>query len=237
MEVQQLELDLWQSLEAASRFPETADLRSLCDALEQTLCDQSLAEQLNMAGDVLVQFSEVYAAKADLLISRWEHRYNPAEPVVDLEDCVDLFVQSLSLNVTELFEEPEPVQYPANRKKKSSSQEDSSIVGEVDKDTLLNWIDQKVAEQPLNEAQMANQIIDLAHGENVEEWSRAIANYFSTYITQQPCESHITISLPELCKGMQKSFVEIWLGLLLGNGTYQVYQTSEDFYDRTGIEI
>ncbi len=30
MEVQQLELDLWQSLETASRFPETADLRSLC---------------------------------------------------------------------------------------------------------------------------------------------------------------------------------------------------------------
>ncbi len=70
MEVQQLELDLWQSLETASRFPETADLRSLCDALEQTLFDQSLAEQLAVAGDVLVQLSEVYAARADLLIFR-----------------------------------------------------------------------------------------------------------------------------------------------------------------------
>jgi len=69
MEVQQLELDLWQSLEKASRFPETADLRSLCDALEQTLSDQSLAEQLTVAGDVLVQLSEVHAARANLLIS------------------------------------------------------------------------------------------------------------------------------------------------------------------------
>jgi hypothetical protein len=57
MEIQQLELDLWQSLEAASRFPETADLQSLCDALEQTLSNQSLAEQMTVAGDVLVQLS------------------------------------------------------------------------------------------------------------------------------------------------------------------------------------
>jgi hypothetical protein len=49
MEIQQLELDLWQSFEAASQFPETANLRSLCDALEQTLSDQSLAEQLTVA--------------------------------------------------------------------------------------------------------------------------------------------------------------------------------------------
>jgi hypothetical protein len=226
MEVQQLELDLWQSLEAASRFPETADLRSLCNALEQTLCDQSLAEQLNMAGDVLVQFSEVYAAKANLLISRWERRYNPAEPVVDLEDCVDLFVQSLSLDVAELFEEPEPVQYPANRKKKSFSQEDSSIVGEVDKDTLLNWVDQMVAEQPLNEAQMTDQIIDLAHGENVEEWSRAIAQYLQHFGSK--------ILLPDLQQALEMPMVELWLGLLMGG--YSLSQQGE-FYDARTLWI
>jgi hypothetical protein len=175
MEIQQLELDLWQSLEAASRFPETADLRSLCDALEQTLLDQSLAKQLAIAGNVLVQLSEVHAARADLLISRWERRHNPTEPVVNLEECVELFVQSLSLDVTDLFEEPESVQYPTNRKKKSSTQIDGSVVGEVDKKALLNWVDQMAAEQPLDEAQMAEQIRDLAQGENVEEWSRAIA--------------------------------------------------------------
>ena len=90
MEVQQLEFDLWQSLETASRFPETGDLRSLCDALEQTLCDQSLAEQLTVAGDMLVQISKVHAARASLLILGWERRHNPAEPVIDLNNCVDL---------------------------------------------------------------------------------------------------------------------------------------------------
>jgi hypothetical protein len=226
MGVHQLELDLWQSLETASRFPETADLRSLCNALKQTLSDQSLAEQLAVAGDVLVQLSEVYAARADLLISRWERRHNPTEPVVNLEKCVDLFVQSLSLDVTDLFEEPEPMQYPANRKKKSSAQADGSVVGEVDKDALLNWVDQMAAEQTLDELQMAEQIRDLAHGENVEEWSKAIAQYLQ--------HLHSNIRLPDLQQALKMSIVELWLGLLLGG--YPLEQQGE-FYDSQTLWI
>jgi hypothetical protein len=225
MEVQQLELDLWQSLETASRFPETADLRSLCDALEQTLSDQSLAEQLTVAGDVLVQLSEVHAARADLLISGWERRHNPAEPVVNLEDCVDLFVQSLTLDVSELFEEPEPIQYPANRKK-TSSQEEGSIVGEVDKNALLDWVDQMTAAQPLDELEMAEQIRDLAHGENVEEWSRAIDQYLQRFGS--------TIRLPDLQQALKMPIVELWLGLLLGG--YPLEQQGE-FYNRQTLWI
>jgi hypothetical protein len=229
MEIQQLELDLWQSLEAASRFPETADLRSLCDALEQTLSDQSLAEQLTVAGDVLVQLSEVHAARANLLISGWERRHNPAEPVVNLEDCVDLFVQSLTLDVSELFEEPEPIQYPANRKQKSSIQEEGSVVREVDKNALLNWVDQVAADQALNEAQMAEQIRDLAHGENVEEWSRAIS--------LQIKQIKHSISLIGLQKILGMPIVEVWLGSLLGNPNYYLYRASGDFYQLDGIKI
>jgi hypothetical protein len=229
MEVQQLELDLWQSLETAARFPETADLRSLCDALEQTLLDQSLAKQLAIAGNVLVQLSEVHAARADLLISRWERRHNPTEPVVNLEECVELFVQSLSLDVTDLFEEPESVQYPTNRKKKSSTQIDGSVVGEVDKKALLNWVDQMAAEQPLDEAQMAEQIRDLAHGENVEEWSRAIAVQIQKI--KEP------IRLVDLQEILKISTVEVWLGLLLSSQNYDFYQVSENFYEVRGIKV
>jgi len=218
--VQQLELDLWQSLETASRFPETADLRSLCDALEQTLFDQSLAEQLAVAGDVLVQLSEVHAARADLLISRWERRHNPTEPVVNLEECVDLFVQSLSLDMTDLFEEPALIQYPANRKKKSSTQTDGSVVGEVDKDALLNWVDQMAAEKSLDEAEMAAQIWDLAHEENVEEWSRAIARYLQRFGSK--------ILLTDLQQALEMLIVELWLGLLIGG--YSLSQQGE-FYN------
>jgi hypothetical protein len=237
MEVQQLELDLWQSLETASRFPETANLRSLCDALEQTFSDQSLAEQLTVAGDVLVQLSEICGARADLLISGWEHQHNPTEPVVNLEECVDLFVQSLSLDVTDLFEEPEPVQYPTNRRRKAGIQADGSVVREVDKDALLSWVDKLAAEQPLDETQMVEQILDLAHGEAVEEWSRAISNYLLTYTDQKTYQEPITISLIKLHQAIQKPLIELWLGLLLGNSNYSLYQTSEDFYNLAGVEV
>ncbi|MBD2328374.1 hypothetical protein [Alkalinema sp. FACHB-956] len=222
MEVQQLQLDLWQSLEAASRFPETADLRSLCTALEQTITEQPLAEQLAVAGDVLMQLSEVYAARADLMFSRWERRHNPQEPVVDLEGCVDLFVQSLSLDVTDLFEEPEPLQYPANRKKRTLSQE-GSVVGEVDKEALLNWADQIEQEQPLNELQMAEQIRELAHGESVEEWVGAIAHYLQLFGSN--------IRLPDLQQALKIPIVELWIGLLLGG--YSLEQQGEFYNSQT----
>ena len=225
MELQQLEIDLWQSLETATQFPETADVRSLCTALEQTITDQPIAKQLAVAGDVLMQLSEVYAARAELMFSRWERRHNPQEPVVDLEGCVDLFVQSLSLDVTDLFEEPEPLQYPANRKKKTPRQE-GSVVGEVDKETLLNWIDQIEQEQPLNELQMAEQIWELAHGENVEEWMEAIANYLD--------QLKAPLQLLELQQALKLPIVEVWLGLLLGNFCLR---QQGDFYNSQNVWV
>jgi hypothetical protein len=236
MEAVPLEHILWQFLETASQSPEAADLRSLCDVLEQALSNQPLATQLNVAAKAFMQLAAVYAARADLLMTEWECRHYPKEPVVNLEDCVELFVQSLSLDVSDLFEEPQPVQYPANRKQKAP-RTDGSVVGEIDKTALLNWVDQMATEQPLDEIQMVERIRGLAHGENIEVWSSAIAAYLSSYSNQHTHQSCITISLAELCRGMQKSLVEVWLGLLLGEEPYQIYQTSENFYDPAGIEI
>lgn len=220
MDIQQSELELWQSLEIASRFPETADLRSLCETLEQILSHQPLAIQLRVAGDVLVKLCEVCAARSQLMIATWEHHHAPSEPVVDLASCVDLFVQSLSLNVTDLFEAPEPVQYPANRQKRSSQDAEGSIVGEVDKATLLDFVEQFSTEQPLNEIELASQIKSLAHGENVEEWSRAIAQGFQGL--------NATVRLVELQQTLRMPMIEVWLGLLLGG--YSLEQKGE-FYD------
>ena len=145
---------------------------------------------------------------------------------MNLEECVDLFVQSLSLDVTDLFEEPEPVQYPTNRKKKSSTQIDGSVVGEVDKEALLNWVDQMAAEQPLDEAQVTEQIRELAHGENVEEWSREIADYLN--------QVKLPIQLLELQQALKMPVVEIWLGLLLGNFCLR---QQGDFYNNQSIWV
>ena len=62
------------------------------------------------------QLVGVYAERADYLIDGYERRHNPQEPIVNLDDCVELFVQSLQLDVSELMEPEEEVQYPVQRR-------------------------------------------------------------------------------------------------------------------------
>lgn len=87
----------------------------------------------------------------------------------------------------------------------------------------MNWVDQVAADQALNEAQMAEQIRDLAHGENVEEWSRAIAQYLQ--------HLHSNICLPDLQQALEMQIVELWLGLLLGG--YSLSQQGEFYNSQT----
>lgn len=109
MEIEQLELDVWQSLATAAKFPQTADFPKLCNALDSAIAPQSTSEQLILGAEAISQLSQLFAARVELLLSDWERRYNPTEPVIDLDDCVGLFVQSLNLDVADLFEPPETV--------------------------------------------------------------------------------------------------------------------------------
>jgi hypothetical protein len=221
MEVLQLELDLWQSLEAAAQFPDTADMRSLCQVLEQTIADQPLSEQLQVGGEALVQIAAVFAARAHWFISDWESRHNPSESVIDLEDCSELFVQSLHLEMDELFEEPEGVCYPEQRR--SPCKAEQSLVGEIDKAALLSFVD----ELELSEAELTEQVQELAHDEPIMEWVEAIQGFLS----QQPLGQ--AVSFVELVRSLALPQVAVWLGLLHGQD-WQLQQNGE-FYDGAGI--
>jgi hypothetical protein len=180
MEMRQLELDLWQLLDAAVRYPETANLQQLCDALEGAILSESFANadrplqaQLQVAGEMLQQISAVYAARATWLMDGWEYRHNPQEPIVALDDDANFFAQSLSLDLDDLFEEPEAVMYPSERRSRSAPQ--GTIVGELDKDALLNALDERLAEHPeMTEAEAFEAAISVAHGEDVTNWVGAI---------------------------------------------------------------
>jgi hypothetical protein len=177
VEIRQLELDLWQSLEAATRYPETANLQRLCDALEGATLAVSakqrahhpLQEQLQVAGEMLRQITEVYAARAEWMMSGWELHHNPQEPVVNLEGYAELFAQSLSLDLGELFEEPDEVMYPSDRQGRSGA--GGTVVGLLDKEALLAELDQRLEEHPeMTEADAFEAAISAAHGEDVSAW-------------------------------------------------------------------
>jgi len=223
MEIEQLELDLWRSLSTAIKFPETADFQGLYNALESEIAHQPVREQLQIAAQALVELAQVYAARVELLLSGWERRYNPAEPVVDLENCVELFVQSLHLDVAELFEPDAPVNYPENRSSKKTSVADGSLVSQVDKSVMLNALEAIVTES----AQTPDDTdpLNVAHAENISQWSEAISAWM-----QKKSSSKSVVSLLELQQGLRMPIVEVWLGLLLGGQERYGLEQQGTFY-------
>jgi hypothetical protein len=223
-------------LETAAQFPETADVVALCAALEQAIANQPLSEQLLVGGEAILQLADVFAARAELMIAGWEYRHNPGEPEINLEDCSELFVQSLHLDVADLFEEPEPVWYPEGRR--SPSRDDDSVVGNVDKDTLLGVVEEWEAEPELTEADLVQRVRELAHGEEVSAWVTMIRDFFSRRLLQvgDRGNDRRLISLPELGRAVRLEVVPLWIGLLHGSEEWQLQQTGE-FYDQTRILV
>jgi hypothetical protein len=225
MEMRQLELDLWQSLDAAVRYPETANVQRLCDALEGAIAHQPIQEQLQMAGELLRQISEVYAARAAWLMDGWEYRHNPQEPIVALDEDANFFAQSLSLDLDDLFEEPEAVVYPSERRSRSTPQ--GTIVGELDKEALLTALDHQLANHPeMTEAEAFEAAIAVAHGENVSEWVGAIGQ-----VLREQGQEQTLLGLQEQ---LRMPWVEVWLAVLLGG--YRLEQRGE-FYQRETIWV
>jgi hypothetical protein len=222
MEIEQLELDLWNALEMARQFPETMDVRSLCDALEQVILDQPLSEQLRVVAEGIEQLIGVYAERATRLIDGYERRHNPQEPIVDLEGCVDLFVQTLQLDVTELMEPEEGVQYPAQRRSRIREEETGSVVGVLDQAALLAQLDQRLSEQPgMTEAEAFETAIATAHDEDVSAWAEALAQGIREL-------GEDSVPLLELQEAIGMPLVKMWLALLLGG--YEVEQLG-GFYE------
>ena len=234
MEIEQLELDLWRTLETSAQFPQTADFPKLYAALEREIVEQSVRQQLQTAAEVFTQLSRIYAARVEELLSSWERRYNPTEPTVDLDDCVELFVQSLHLDVAELFEPLEPVLYPEHRRSRTTPTQDSSLAGEVDKAVLLKVLSR---ENELDDEAAKAEALAVAHSEDISAWVEAISQYFSS--RQQD-----SLSLVELANKVKYPVVrgekkesalsKTWIALLLGGFALQ---QQGDFYDMRGIRV
>ena len=239
VEIVQLELDLWQALDVAIESPESADVRSLLLSLDRVMEHGDLAQQLAIGAEGLSRIAVVYAARAESLIWEWESQYNPTEPVVDTEGCTDLFVQSLHLDLSDLIEPPQAVQYPQNRQPPTALATNNSLVGQVDKSAVLAMVEQLEAEDTsiLSDAEQKDLVIALAHTEDFSMWKRAIADCFTS--TSARClplvalveQIHSSTTL-ELDRKML--LVKTWLAVL--SGDFELEQR-EDFYSQSGVWV
>lgn len=192
----QLELQFEAAIQTAIARPEQANLDELWEALQQVLTDQPDDVTLKIAGEAIAQFAEVLSAKAEAWIAAWEAAHNPpdaTEPILTAEMLASVLRQSMSLNLEGLVEN-------FSRSPRSPEEAVESLIGAVEKDLLLAMVDDLDAKE---------QALAVAHAEDVSQWATAI----SYYLKQQ---SRDRVSLSELQQSLSLSFVEIWLGVLLG---------------------
>jgi len=218
----QLELDLWQQLEAATQQPESADLRQLWQGLEQAIASVPRQQQLPMAATAIAQIIEVFALRADWLLSALEVKDRSQGPVLSEDFLTGWLRQSMSIDLADLKEEGFALE-PATRQRRSSGlASEESVAGVVDKKVLLEAFDTEIE---LVEAQAgaASGAVSVAHAEDVTAWAGAIARWLQQHSSTEP------VSLLELQQGVGMPLVEVWLGLLLGNQGVALKQQGE-FY-------
>ena len=136
------------------------------------------------------------------------------------DDAFDRYVrQSMVVDFEQFIE---PLQ-SLPRKIPEQAKNGNSIVGEIDKEILIQSLEQ---ENILSFEEEFEQAISTAHAEDISAWVEAIE--YCIINNSSP------IRLLDLQKALKLPIVEIWLGLLLGN--FKLEQRGS-FYDSNEIWI
>lgn len=214
MAIQQATTELWQELNDAVTTPQSANLKRLCELLDWAIAQLPENQQLEVAGRAIEQMTEIYALRFNLLMGVWENAdpsLEEALPVLDLEALEAWIRQSMSVDLDVLVDQPKSTR---NRKKPISDDADS-VVAVVEPEAILQMVEQIEAEE---HSQMIQQ---LAGEEDPIRWASTIAQWIQTNRSHQP------ISLTNLFRELPMPWVEIWLGLLMGQ--FELEQIGE-FY-------
>ena len=206
--------DFWQNIEAAKDVPERANVSVLIEQAEDILSQLSVEKQLRLAGETLVAIAEIYQFKSEALLDDWQQKYDPSEPEFDEELLSGLVRQSMSLDISDLLEPPQQRQ-----RVKLLMPEIESVVGEVDKQKLL---------QVLDSEQMRQQVFQTSYDENVTAWCEQISIWFDEHLGEE-------CSLIQLVEETELSLGKVWLSLLLGK--FKLKRSDGDFYDPSSISI
>ncbi|NJN39555.1 MAG: hypothetical protein HC790_14155 [Acaryochloridaceae cyanobacterium CSU_3_4] len=212
---QQLKLDFASALASALEEPEQADIAWMCASLDQYLQGRSHHEQLQVAGDAIRDIAEVCYQRAEMLIQDWQNRHNTEGPVLDEDFLAGMVQETMFLDVSELCRQPKS----RKRYQGFAGQPVESVVGEVSKAEVLEFVDQVEAQ---TSAEVA---LGASHEENVGGWVSAMA-----YLQSTKADS---VSIRELSKAIQLSPIQVWIAGLLG---FRLRQT-KDFYNFDGVKI
>ncbi|MBD1997368.1 hypothetical protein H6G00_12145 [Leptolyngbya sp. FACHB-541] len=216
MNGEQLEFDLWNQLRQARQMPETIGVAQMLDAVEVAAAQLPEGDRLRFAGEALLQIAQLCETRAEVWMTEWEEASR--DPIVGQGFFDDLVRQTMAVNLSELME-PAPTRKPRTKRAKSSGTEEGAIVATVDKAAVLAMVEQLEAEAALEE-ERKQQVLAIAHDENVSQWVEAIAQRLQATFPDR-------VSLTQLCERLGMRQVEVWLAVLLGE--FELEQEGE-FY-------
>jgi len=219
MKVKQLELDLWDVISTARQTPEDANLLMVFQILDLTLVDLDTRSQLRVAGEAVCQIADLFCDRSSFLFEELHSRAANGEPIM-ADDAFDRYVRQSMVVDFDQFIELLP---SLTRKIPEQTKNGNSIVGAIDKEVLIQSLEQ---ESLLSLVEELEQALSTAHAEDVSSWVDAIAHCIAnSFSPMRLIDLQATLPLP---------IVEIWLGLLLGN--FKLEQRGR-FYDSSEIWI
>lgn len=190
---------------ADGQFDTVGHSTTLWQTIESTLEQLPNAEQLRLAGYAIEELSELCKAKAEKWLTDWEEQYSATGPAIDESLLDGLVQQTMYLNLEGLVRSK-----PKSPRRRPPS---GSIVGTVDKQTLLDALD--AIEQQEATQQSA---LSVAHDEDVSAWIGAITQWINQG-DRSPHSEGVWFS--ELCTALKQAHstmtpVKVFLALLLG---------------------
>lgn len=87
------EANLWKALAEAANTPEKANLSRLWQLAEAAIAQVPISLRLQVAGKAILQLAEVYAARANLLLTEWDQTHNRTSPPLTVEGLAELLIR------------------------------------------------------------------------------------------------------------------------------------------------
>lgn len=184
---------------------DVAELRNLWQQMEQQLALLSDADQLRLAGNIILHLSELCYAKAKRWLTDWETQHNQTDPLWDDTILAGMVQRTMYLDLSDLIR--------AKVKPLRSKPPSGSIAGAIDKKKLLNALNTIEAQEAAKQTALS-----VAHDEDVSAWITAIDQWLNDRTVTSPSPA---IWFSELCRGLcqensRMTPVKVFLSLLLG---------------------
>jgi hypothetical protein len=219
LQVKQLELNLWVAIASASQFPDEANLPMVFNLLDLTLVELDTRSQLRVAGEAVGQITDLFCDRSNLCFELLQAYANHGEPVMS-NHAFDRYVrQSVVVDFDQFIQPLESLPRRSSEKVKDGD----SFVGAVDKEVLLQVLEQ---EHLLSWEEELDLALSIAHDEDISAWIEAITVCLKS--------NSVPMRLIDLQNKLNLPIIEVWLGLLLGG--FKLMQKGA-FYDADQIWI